>query len=197
MPLVVVNVAFGRMAGLAREPLDLFPRRAVLRIGRVGRDDAGKLGEVAAARRIGDPVRVFQRRKFIGLAVIYRNLGAALDAPNLCLQLRVGNIGLIRDGESVAADNLRRLALGENETMLAGMVEPKIPHVVSYQDAVFVICTFRVSPESTEREAPKSEAPMSVPVVPLTVELVVIKAPPMVAVAFMLNTAFEAELSTD
>jgi hypothetical protein len=58
-----------------------------------------------------------------------------------------------------------------------------------------VYVTFKVSPDTTERSPGdvKSDAEYNVPVVPLLVLLLVRKAPPIVAVALMLNTAGEAE----
>ena len=57
--------------------------------------------------------------------------------------------------------------------------------------------TVRESPLSTARATAKSVAENSVPVVPPTLLLVVMKQPPTVAVPLMLKTAGDAELSVE
>jgi hypothetical protein len=62
-----------------------------------------------------------------------RDFGAALDTPNLGLHFGIGHVDRFRNREGVAVDDLRLLALGEDEAMFNGVIKAKIAsHFVSY-----------------------------------------------------------------
>jgi hypothetical protein len=146
MPVNILNLAFKRVAGVGRNALNLLARRAVVRVGRVRRNERGALrhGRSGLAD-IGVTVRVLKLAKAVSVPIRDGKLRACRDAPHLGLQVSVRNIDGIgyRIGGGMGEVVLRRriFAIGKYEAMLDGGVEADSFHRLKLPAPVRTRCS--------------------------------------------------------